>query len=155
WFWRMARAGYRILFSHELFGLHHHRRGLIMLCREYLRASAGCAHFIRRHPDCPLAAKRLRQAYLLPVAALVTVAASVLCVAYHVGPLVGGALAITAVAAAMWEYLERRESETLIYPALNVLLGSVFIFGMLKGLADRQEAHQRLASLMSSNETCA
>src|SRR5207245_7567779 len=88
WFWRMSRAGYHILFSHELSGLHHHRRGLIPLCREYLRASEGCARFIRRHPDCPLAIKRLRQAYLLPLAALVAVSTCVVGISYHAGALV-------------------------------------------------------------------
>jgi hypothetical protein len=69
WFWRIARVGHRILFSHELPGRHHHRRGLRPLCREYLRSSYGCARFIRRHPSYPLSRKRLRQAILLPAAA--------------------------------------------------------------------------------------
>src|SRR5271165_6936647 len=72
WFWRMTRDGYPILFSHELAGRHHHRRGLAPLCREYLRSSGGCARFIRQHPDCPLAAKRRRQAYVLPLVALLS-----------------------------------------------------------------------------------
>ena len=72
WFWRLTRDGYPILFSHELAGRHHHRRALAPLCREYLQSSHGCARFIRRHPDCPLAIKRRRQAYILPVVALIS-----------------------------------------------------------------------------------
>ena len=108
WFWRMTRAGHRILFSHELAGLHHHRRGLVPLCREYLRSSEGCARFIRSHPDCPLAVKRLRQAFLLPLATLLAVGACVIGVAVGAGSLVSTGLTISAVIAAMWEYLGRR-----------------------------------------------
>lgn len=139
WFWRMARAGHRILFSHELAGLHHHRRGLIPLCREYLRASEGCARFIRRHPDCPLAVKRLRQAFLLPLGAILAVGVCVVGFGMGGGSLIGSGLAICAVAAAMWEYLGRRASESLIYPLLNVLLGALFVVGLLKGLSQRDQ----------------
>ncbi len=154
WFWRIARAGHRILFSHELSGLHHHRRGLMPLCREYLRASEGCARFIRRHPDCPLAIKRLRQAYLLPLAALAAFTACVIGVADQLGSWVSAGLAIAATATAMWEYLGRRAAESLIYPPLNILLGAVFVFGLLKGLMGRRVDHEEM-SLAPSSEACA
>jgi putative flippase GtrA len=153
WFWRIARAGYCILFSHELSGQHHHRRGLIPLCREYLRASEGCARFIRRHPDCPLAIKRLRQAYLLPVAALATVTACIFGIANDLGPWVSAGLAIAAAATTLREYIGRRTPESLIYPLLNVLLGVVFLTGLVRGLARRGAEHTEM-SLMPSNRAC-
>jgi putative flippase GtrA len=154
WFWRITRAGHRILFSHELSGRHHHRRGLIPLCREYLRASSGCARFIRRHPDCPLAIKRLRQAYLLPLAGIGTVSTCVIGIAYGAGTLVSAGLAIVAVATVMWEYLGGRAPESVVYPLLNLLLGSLFVCGLLKGLSERQQDHQAM-SLTPPNEACA
>jgi hypothetical protein len=134
WFWRIAQAGHRILFSSELAGRHHHRRGLRPLCREYLRSSDGCARFVRRHPDCPLARKRLRQAIGLPAAALSLTAAGAAAVAvtHQLLPLLAAGL--LAVAAAGWEYAHQRNPEALLYPLLNGTLGAVFLFGLARGL---------------------
>ena len=71
WYWRVAKAGRKILFSGGLAGTHHHRRSFRRLVTEYRQSSFGCAHFIRRHPDSPLARKRRYQAFGLPIAALV------------------------------------------------------------------------------------
>jgi putative flippase GtrA/GT2 family glycosyltransferase len=134
WFWRIARAGHRILFSSELAGRHHHRRGLRPLCREYLRSSDGCARFVRRHPDCPLARKRLRQAIALPAAALALAGAGAAAVAvtHQLLPLLAaGLLAVTATG---WEYAHQRNPEALVYPLLNGVLGMVFLFGLARGL---------------------
>lgn len=139
WFWRLVRAGNRILFSHNLSGAHHHRPGLMPLCREYLRSSEGCGRFIKSHPDCPLAIKRRRQAVLLPVAGMITLAAVVVGIAAGLASLVGSIVAIVAVAVAMWEYQARRTAESLVYPLLNILLGTVFVYGMLRTLMERQE----------------
>ena len=68
WFWRVTKAGYGICVCRELFGWHHHRRGLRALAKEYRRSSRGCAYFIRAHRDCPLARRRLRQVIILPLA---------------------------------------------------------------------------------------
>jgi putative flippase GtrA/GT2 family glycosyltransferase len=134
WFWRIAEAGHRILFSSELAGRHHHRRGLRPLCREYLRSSDGCARFVRRHPDCPLARKRLRQVIGLPAAALALAAADAAAVAvtHQLLPLLAAGL--LAGAAAGWEYAHQRNPEALLYPLLNGILGAVFLFGLARGL---------------------
>jgi putative flippase GtrA len=133
WFWRMASAGNAILFSKELWGQHHHRRGLRPLCREYLRSADGCARFVRRHPTCPLARKRLLQALLLPVAALVLAGAeAVAAIADPLLPLLGAGLMVAAAAA--WEYAHQRNPEALLYPLINGILGSVFLFGLVRGL---------------------
>ena len=71
WFWRVTKAGYAIRVCRDLFGWHHHRRGLRALAKEYRRSSRGCAYFIRAHRDSPLAQRRLRQAVMLPIVAAV------------------------------------------------------------------------------------
>jgi hypothetical protein len=134
WFWRMAAAGYRILFSSDLCGRHHHRRSLRLLCWEYRRSGEGCARFVRRHPGCPLARKRLRQAVLLPAAA-VTLAGAEAAAAAAAGPLVPVLSAgLMAAAAAAWEFAHQRNPEALLYPLLNGILGSVFLFSLARGL---------------------
>jgi putative flippase GtrA/GT2 family glycosyltransferase len=134
WFWRMAAAGYRILFSSELCGRHHHRRSLRLLCWEYRRSGEGCARFVRRHPGCPLARKRLRQAVLLPAAAvaLAGVEAAAAAVAGPLVPVLSAGL--MAAAAAVWEFAHQRNPEAMLYPLLNGILGSVFLFSLARGL---------------------
>ena len=73
WFWRATRAGYEIFVCQELFGWHHHRRGLRALAKEYRRSSRGCAYFVRAHPDCPLAKRRRRQVVILPLAGIAAI----------------------------------------------------------------------------------
>ena len=41
WFWRATKAGYAIRVCQDLFGWHHHRRGLRALAKEYRRSSRG------------------------------------------------------------------------------------------------------------------
>jgi len=134
WFWRMARAGHRILFSSEQCGRHHHRRSLRELCWEYLRSGDGCGRFVRRHPDCPLARKRLLQAILLPVIAVAVAVADVgaAVVTGQLTPLL--AVGVLAAAAAAWEFAHQRNPEALLYPVLNAILGSVFLFALVRGI---------------------
>ena len=134
WFWRVTSAGNAVLLSKELCGRHHHRRGLWLLCREYLRSADGCARFICRHPVSPLARKRLLQALLLPVAALLLVGAEATAAVLisPLMPLLGTGL-IAAVTAA-WEYAQQRNREALLYPLINLILGSVFLFGLVRSL---------------------
>jgi putative flippase GtrA len=140
WFWRMTRSGYSILFSHEMTGRHHHRQGLAPLCREYLQASDGCARFIDRHPDCPLAVKRRRQAFLLPIAALVAAVAGVASIAGGFGSLVGALASIGLVVAVMREYVNSRDPESLLYLPINFVLGLTFWYGLVRGLATHRAA---------------
>jgi len=137
WFWRMAAAGYRILFSSELCGRHHHRRSLRLLCWEYRRSGDGCAQFVRRHPGCPLARKRLQQAVLMPTAAIAVAGAEAAAVAVT-SPLVPLlSLGLMAAAAAVWEFAHQRNPEALLYPLLNAILGSVFLISLVRGLMAR------------------
>ena len=62
WFWRVAKARHKLWFAGDISGAHHHRRRFRDLITEYRRSAEGCSHFIRRHPDSPLAVKRRRQA---------------------------------------------------------------------------------------------
>jgi putative flippase GtrA len=155
WFWRVAKSGYHILFSPELTGKHHHRRGFMPLCKEYLQSSDGCARFIRRHPDCPLAAKRRRQAYLLPVAAAAAAFAALLAMASGFTAAVGAVLAIGAIGAATREYLGRRSAEALLYLPLNLILGSLFIYGMLRALRTSGREAAAVPAVVASNQACA
>jgi putative flippase GtrA/GT2 family glycosyltransferase len=134
WFWRVADTGNSILFSKELCGRHQHRRGLRPLCREYLRSADGCARFIRRHPACPLARKRLLQALLLPVATLVLAGGEMAAAAIADPLLPLSGTGLMAVAAVAWEYAHQRNSDALLYPLLNAILGTVFLFGLARGL---------------------
>jgi len=139
WFWRIAVAGHRVLFSSEQYGRHHHRRGLRKLSRDYLRSGSGCARFVRSHPGCPLSRKRLLQAVLLP-AGLLAGAAAVGCAAVVTGQLAlaaAGGLAsvlVAVLAEAGWEFARRRNPEALLYPLPNLVLGCMFLFGLARGL---------------------
>ncbi|HEV2373493.1 MAG TPA: glycosyltransferase [Streptosporangiaceae bacterium] len=139
WFWRVARSGHQILVSSELNGLHHHRRGLVPLAREYLRASHGCSMLIKAHPDCPLSRKRRVQAVTLgmtgaslpPLAALLT--------ADSAGELVLAVAAVGLILSSGWEYARSRSLESLAYPLVTGILGSLFVVGLVRGLISGQE----------------
>lgn len=134
WFWRVARAGYRVLFSDQLDGRHHHRRGLIPLGREYLRSAEGCARLVIAHPDCPLGRKRVLQATLIPIFVIAAAVLTGFAIAHgHPAfPLVG----VTAVVAcgAVWEFRKQRTLESFVHPFITAILGSLYIFGMFRGL---------------------
>jgi 4-amino-4-deoxy-L-arabinose transferase-like glycosyltransferase/putative flippase GtrA len=151
WFWRVAGRGHQILLSAELSGKHHHRRGLLRLCRDYRRSGSGCAWFIRRHPDCPLSRRRLTQAVLLPAAA-VSAAFGEACAGAALGPVIPlAAIGCTAVLAAAWEYADRRNPEALLYPVVNVILGATFLASMIRvlmsGVAEAGARHRAVSPL--------
>lgn len=135
WFWRIARAGFQILVSSDLVGLHHHRRGLAALGREYLRASEGCAKFIKTYPECPLARKRRRQAAIIPVFGSGLLALGGGLLYWHEGAVVMSAFCILPLAAGMWEFTRRRALEAFAYPFITLVVASIFTGGLLKGLA--------------------
>lgn len=134
WFWRVAKAGHRILFTDALTGRHHHRRSFRHLVTEYRRAAQGCARFIRTHPDCPLARKRRQQAFLLPLIGLTGLAAA------GVASFQGQALPVAVAALAGLVYLMAREfassrtAESLAYPFAGGMLGVVFTASVAQGL---------------------
>jgi hypothetical protein len=130
WFWRVTKAGYRIFVSEELFGWHHHRRGLRAQAEEYRRSSRGCAYFIRAHRDCPLAKRRLRQVIFLPIAAVaVASAAAAAAAAGHSTAVVAALLGGVAVLA-LRQVARSRSVESLAYLATGFSLGLVFTTGL-------------------------
>lgn len=141
WFWRVARNGHEILFSRELTAAHHHRRSFRRLAREYRQSSNGCAHFIRAHPDSPLARKRLLQATLLPLAGLVVLAVAGFAIAAGYDLDVAAAAGAVAVLAAGREMISARSAEAVIYPPATLALGLVFTFNLGHSLlrAPREE----------------
>ncbi len=134
WFWRLAKAGHRILFTDQLTGRHHHRRTFRHLVTEYTRAAGGCAQFVKAHPDSPLARKRRQQATLLPITGLAGLASLAAAAA------TGHALAaLTVVAAGIGvlmarEFAHSRTAESLAYPLAGGTLGLVFTTSLARGL---------------------
>jgi hypothetical protein len=134
WFWRVTKAGHRILFTDQLTGQHHHRRSFRHLVLEYRRAAHGCANFIKTHPDSPLARKRRQQAMLLPSAGLAGLATAGTAVVE------GQWIAVTMVIAAGMgllmarEFASSRTAESLAYPIAGGTLGVVFTLSVARGL---------------------
>jgi GT2 family glycosyltransferase len=135
WFWRVVKSGHPILFSGALTAAHHHRRSFRHLVREYKQSARGCAHFIRRHPDSPLARKRRLQGLLLPpagaAAAVAAIAASL--AGYGVITAVLLTAALSCVAAR--EVARARSLEALAYPPATLALGWVYATTIARGLA--------------------
>jgi glycosyltransferase involved in cell wall biosynthesis/putative flippase GtrA len=134
WFWRVAKAGHAITFSRELTAAHHHRRGFRMLAREYRQSSHGCAHFIRAHPDSPLARKRLLQAILLPLAGLAAVATLAWAVVAGYGPYAVAAVGVAVVVLAVREAIGAGSAEGVVYPPAALALGLVFTLNLARSL---------------------
>ena len=144
WFWRVAKAGYGIRVCRELFGWHHHRRGMRALAREYRRSSRGCAYFIRAHRDCPLAKRRLRQAIFLPLAAMAWVAGAAAAVAYGYGTVLAGLVLGCAALLFIHQVARSRSLESVAYPVVGLTLGLVFTTGLVTNLVRSGSAAVRL-----------
>jgi hypothetical protein len=139
WFWRVARSGHPILVSSELNGLHHHRRGLIPLAKEYLRASHGCSMLIKAHPDCPLSRKRRVQAVTLTVTAASIPPLAALLAFDSGGALLLALAAMGLILSAGWEFARSRSFESLAYPLVTGVLGFLFVIGLVRGLISGQK----------------
>ena len=158
WFWRIAKAGHRILFTDALTGRHHHRRSFRHLVTEYRRAAGGCAKFVKAHREAPLARKRLQQAILLPLVGLAGLAGAGLAVVDGRALAVGAALAAGTVVLMAREFRQSRTAESLAYPLAGGALGIVFATSLVRGLvspgiapdsvdyAEREGAAHRLAA---------
>ena len=134
WFWRVTRAGYGVRVCQDLFGWHHHRRGLRALAKEYRRSSRGCAYFIRAHLDSPFARRRLLQAVVLPLAGVAGVIAAVAAVAAGysralVALVLGGAALLSVL-----QVGRTRRLESAVYPVAGLALGLVFTTGLVSNL---------------------
>ena len=134
WFWRVAKAGYQIRVCQDLFGWHHHRRGLRALVREYRRSSRGCAYFIRAHMDSPLADRRLRQAVVLPLVAAMGFGGATAAAFYGYGTVVAVVMLGGAAVLAVHQVVRSRSLESVAYPAVGLALGMVFTAGLVTNL---------------------
>ncbi len=134
WFWRVTKAGYGIRVCRDLFGWHHHRRGLRPLAKEYRRSSRGCAYFIRAHRDSPLAKRRLRQALILPIVAIAAAVAAVAAAAEGYAAALAGLLFGCAAVLAVHQVVRSRNLESIAYPAIGLALGLVFTTGLVMNL---------------------
>ena len=134
WFWRVTKAGYSIRVCRDLFGWHHHRRGLRALAREYRRSSRGCAYFIRAHRDSPLAKRRLRQAIILPLVAITAAVGMVAAAAEGYATAVAGLVLGIAAVLAVHQVVRTRNLESVAYPAVGLALGLVFTAGLVTNL---------------------
>jgi putative flippase GtrA/GT2 family glycosyltransferase len=134
WFWRVTKAGYTIRVCQDLFGWHHHRRGLRALAREYRRSSRGCAYFIRAHRDSPLAKRRLHQAVVLPLAAAAAAIGAAAAAADGYSTTVAGLVFGSAAVLAVHQVARSRSLESVAYPAVGLALGVVFTTGLVTNL---------------------
>lgn len=149
WFWRVTTAGYGIFVCRELFGWHHHRRGLRALAKEYRRSSRGCAYFIRAHRDCPLAKRRLRQVFMLPLAAIAVAISAVSVAAAGHGAVVAALALGCAAVLAVHQVARSRSLESLAYPAAGLALGLVFTTGLAMNLIQSGSASTVYAATSS------
>ena len=134
WFWRATKAGYAIRVCRDLFGWHHHRRGLRALAKEYRRSSRGCAYFIRAHRDSPLAQRRLRQAVTLPIVAAVATFGALAAAAEGYAAALAGLAFGCATVLAVHQVVRSRNLESIAYPAVGLALGLVFTTGLVTNL---------------------
>lgn len=130
WFWRIASADHRILYAAGLTGSHHHRESFRALAREYQISANGCANFIRAYPDSPLARKRLRQAVLLPVAAVSLAAAAVVAAVSGDGLILLISAAAVTAAVLIREVISARRLEGVAYAVAGLALGSLFVLSL-------------------------
>jgi 4-amino-4-deoxy-L-arabinose transferase-like glycosyltransferase/putative flippase GtrA len=126
WYWRLAKAKHTVQYNGALTAAHHHREKFGQLIREYRRSAQGCAEFIRRHPDSPLARKRRGQAAVLPVSATVASAAAAVAIATGFGAVIATMVAVGLTGLAVREGMRSRSLEALAYPAAAFTLGGVF-----------------------------
>lgn len=136
WFWRVTKAGNSVYVSQDLFGWHHHRRGLPRLIAEYKRSSRGCAYFIRAHMDSPFARRRLRQVFIIPIAAAAALAASCAAAMQNTDTrtTAGATLLTCIVMLCGYQVARTRRIEGAAYPAVGLALGLVFTMGLISNL---------------------
>lgn len=137
WFWRIAKAGHQIFYAAGLTGAHHHRRSFRALAWEYRVSARGCAHFIRAHPDSPLARKRQSQATMLPLAALAFVVGAGITAVTGYGRMLVAISAAAACALAIREVYQARSLEAAVYPIAGLALGTLFTLDLGRHLAAR------------------
>lgn len=126
WFFRVVESGFAILCTDELAAAHFHRQGFGDLLREYRRSGRGCAQFIRKHPRCSFARKRLAQ--VVSVFAAPAVCAPVLVAVPSA--LAAATAATLAVALEVVNVARARRLKALAFPVVTFALGLSFSFGL-------------------------
>ena len=134
WFWRVAKGGHQILFTAELTAAHHHRRSFRHLAREYRQSAQGCAHFVRRHADSPLARKRRRQAIGLPVAAAASVLGAITMTIAGYEQVTIALLAAAVLTFTAREVIAARSLEAAGYLPASLTLGCLYTAHLARGL---------------------
>jgi GT2 family glycosyltransferase len=122
-FERVVGAGFPILCTSELTGVHYHRQGLKRLLREYRGAGRGCAQFIAKHPRSRFSRKRLVQL------------GSLLCCAAALAvPYLWLAAGAVFLALMGFTAVKTRHVAGLLFPLLTFVLGLAFVGGLSAGL---------------------
>jgi putative flippase GtrA/GT2 family glycosyltransferase len=134
WFWRVVSEGYTVEVCEDMFGWHHHRRGLRPLMKEYLRSSRGCAYFIWAHMNCPFARRRLSQAATLPFVGLAIAVATAGAIVDGYGAPLGVLAFAAAIGFAVDQIIRSRRLESLLYPLTGLALGLVYTVGLIGNL---------------------
>jgi len=130
WFWRVVRAGHKVLYAAGLDGAHHHRQSFRSLVREYQASAHGCANFIHAHPHSPLARKRRRQATLLPPLAAVAAAGAAAAIVSGYQLTLLAAASAAAAGLVTREVAIARRLEAVGYVVAGLALGSLFVFSL-------------------------
>jgi putative flippase GtrA len=126
WMWRVVKDGHKVLMHAALNGAHFHREKFGQLIKEYRRSAQGCAQFVRRHPDSPLARKRRRQATFLPAVVTATTAVAGGAVATGRGMVLALVIVIGLAGLALLEVIRSRSMEAVGYTPAALALGGVF-----------------------------
>lgn len=134
WMWRVVRDGHKVLMHAALNGAHYHREKFGQLIKEYRRSAQGCAQFVRRHPDSPLARKRRVQAAVLPLLAAASAAAASIALATGRGLVLASLIVAAIIALALLEGIRSRSMEAVGYPAAALALGGVFTATLARNL---------------------
>jgi GT2 family glycosyltransferase len=130
WFWRVVRAGHKVLYAAGLDGAHHHRQSFRSLVREYQVSAYGCANFIHAHPRSPLARKRRRQATLLPPLTAVAAAGTAAAIVSGYQLTLLAAASAAAAGLVTREVAIARRLEAVGYVVAGLALGSLFVFSL-------------------------
>lgn len=139
WARRMIDAGYDILMTEQVSGLHRHRTEPNKLMGEYFRSGIGCSDYIMKFPTCAWTRNRL----LFGFAFVALLTLGVVGLAFMpLWTLVMGILGVSFVAIS--SALLTRTAEAALYPLFTALLGALFFFGMSRGLLLRDRPTLRL-----------
>lgn len=132
--WDLCKAGFHIVHvrDEDMVVAHRHRAGT-GLFKEYLKAGEGCGQFVRECSDSPLAGLRIKQLRQWQLGVALVTALTILAPLFIIPFLAAAGLALAGLfGLGVLEMKKLRKLEAIIYPALTLVLGSVFTFGIAK-----------------------